>query len=556
MSIPSSSRASTSSATQYAPRPESTEGHFNQENTTHAPSPQTYSLANLNADVLVQLMDWVMRVDHSEASAHALRRTSQYFNQIFTHYVDHEYYKKFQEDTYLTRSAEFVANYFPHAFSAHGWERVESLEQLKEKIPQLGTFKSIDETNYQRYLMVDEKFFPVYDNQWIEQFRDFKNKNLAIHTCLGIRGLEVIKKINEILLSKVSLQFFYCCNSSEMDDPRFEHYLSEIFSSGRMLGIEIVRYREMGPSQKKFVLDSMCEYKKISYIRLEVRQEDNILIDLAERWPEFRDIQLVRSEFKRERIPYSIDRNELTQLIEAIKTRHVQNLPPISIVLEKPDEENPANWIYRPFKLNSNLKKLNLFFSPEYGFSIEQKLVEEIKKSIKAQANTGADYRLSSNSAWLSAFDIDDSIVEDDTSEGRDSILEADAGDDTDSIVVSSASDGDDSIVVSSASDAEDSANHSNEAEGKSAVHADRDRAPTSKARHKANKERSTADQPEKRSAEITTQLKKSNPAKEVDRPTEDRQASSSKARKTKPMKEAMASTEPKIKKRDTCVIS
>ncbi|MFM8246081.1 MAG: hypothetical protein ACKN9M_03895, partial [Burkholderiaceae bacterium] len=95
MSIPSSSRAPTSSATQYAPPPESTEGYFNQENSTHAPSLHTYSLANLNSDVLVQLMDWVMRVDHSEASAHALRRTSQYFNQIFTHYVDREYYKKF-----------------------------------------------------------------------------------------------------------------------------------------------------------------------------------------------------------------------------------------------------------------------------------------------------------------------------------------------------------------------------------------------------------------------------------------------------------------------------
>lgn len=544
MSIPSPNHSPTSSATQYAPPPESTEEHFNQENTTHAPSLHTYSLANLNSDVLVQLMDWVMRVDHSEASAHALRRTSQYFNQIFTHYVDHGYYKKFLEDTYLQRSAEFVANNFPHAFSVLASERVESLEQLKEKIPQLGTFKSYNETNYQRYLMVDEKFLPAYDNQWIEQFRGFKNKNLAIYTCLGIRGLEIIKKINEVLPSKVSLQFLYCCNSSQMDDSRFEHYLSEIFSSGRMLGIEIVRYREMGPSQKKFLLDSMCEDKKISYIKFEVRQVDNILIDLAERWSEFRDIQLVRLDFERERFPYSIDRKELTQLIEAIKTRHVQNLPPISIVLEKPDEESPANWIYRPFKLNSNLKKLNLFFSPKYGFSIEQKLVEEIKKSIKAQANTGADYSLSSNSAWLSAFDIDDSIVEDDTSEGRDSILEADAGDDTDS------------IVVSSASDSEDSANQSNEADGKSAVHADRDRAPTSKVRYKANKDRSAADQPEKRDAEITTQPKKLKPAKKVDRPTEDRQASRSKARKTKPVKEAMASTEPKIKKRDTCVIS
>ncbi|MFM7483041.1 MAG: hypothetical protein ACKO2S_02165, partial [Burkholderiaceae bacterium] len=73
---------------------------------------------------------------------------------------------------------------------------------------------------------------------------------------------------------------------------------------------------------------------------------------------------------------------------------------------------------------------------------------------------------------------------------------------------------------------------------------------------YKANKDRSAADQPEKRDAEITTQPKKLKPAKKFDRPTEDRQASGSKARKTKPVKEAMASTEPKIKKRDTCVIS
>ncbi|MFM8464254.1 MAG: hypothetical protein ACKOA0_09185, partial [Burkholderiaceae bacterium] len=178
------------------------------------------------------------------------------------HYVDREYYKKFLDDTYLKRSAEFVANNFPHAFSVLTSERVESLGQLKEKIPQLGTFKSINEKNYQRYLMVDEKFLPAYDNQWIEQFRDFKNKNLAIHTCLGIKGLEIIKKINEALPSKVSLQFLYCFNSSEMDDSRFEHYLSEIFSSGRMLGIEIVRYREMGPSKKNSYLILCVRTKK------------------------------------------------------------------------------------------------------------------------------------------------------------------------------------------------------------------------------------------------------------------------------------------------------
>jgi hypothetical protein len=514
-------------------KPLNTGANFNQENNAAIPTMHQPVLSALPMDVTMQLLLWIMKQDTSEASARALRCTSHRFNQVFMQYVENGYYKKFLEDTYIERSAEFAANIFSYPCEYFGKNCISDLNDLKTKINILGRIYYASEKGYLNYLFINEKFVEKHDDERIKQFQHFKGSQLPVFVSCGTAGLEVVAKINQVLPSKVALQLSTCYVDQQDHEEELCKNLSALFSSGRPLGLEFYHYSLMPHSAQKLILEAMCEPKKISYIKFSDIHSDLILDELVNRWSDFRDIQLVivqydtlrYSRFSDGRSGNNINRKLLSKCIEKISLRGDQQLPPIPLLLEGVDDDGLSTELYYSQSSRSHLEQLNFFFLRNRDFP-DPKTVEGIKNSLKSSPKKYLDALSPLSLAGKSNIT---------TLKPASPFLDSE----------------DSSILVSSASDSEDDAVEFSD-EIKVVHYSTRDTASGSM----QNGLKTVAEPSDRRAPERKIKHEKSQFADKTRSHVQPKPARSARTNHKNSAKSVMESTEPKIEKRDRCVIS
>jgi hypothetical protein len=535
--VDNSQRASLTS--QGTARPLNTGANFNQENNSAIPSMYQPVLSALPADVMMQLLLWTMKQDTSEASARALRCTSHQFDQMFMHYVENGYYKKFLEDSYIERSNEFVTNVFSYPCDYFGKNYISDLDDLKKKINILGRIFNRSENGYINYLCINAKFVAEYDDEWIKQFQCFKGSHLPVAVSCGTAGLEVVAKINQVLPPKVALQLSVGYVGERDHEEKLCEILSVLFSSGRPLGLEFYYYLLMPHSARKLVLEAMCEPKIISYIKFSDVASDLILDELVNRWSDFRDVQLVVVEYETLRYsrmydgrePNIVNRKLLTKSIEKISSRDDQLLPPIPLLLQSVDDDKLSAELYGSQASRSRLEQLNFFFL-QHRDSPDLKTVEAIQNSLKSLPEIYSNYQL--------LFRLTGDRKE--FSQSKTTALKP-ASPPLDSE--------DSSILVSSASDSEDETSELSD-EIKVVSYSRRDAA----FRSTQNRIKTVADQSDEGAPKRKIKPKKAQSADKTRSRTRTEPARSAPTNHKEPARRVMESTEPKIKKRDRCVIS
>jgi len=514
-------------------KPLNTGANINKENNAAIPTMHQPVLSGLPVDVMLQLLLWTMKQDTSEASARALRCTSYRFNQVFMQYVENGYYKKFLEDTYIERSAEFAANIFSYPCEYSGKNCISDLNDLKTKINILGEIYYGSEKGYMNYLCINDKFVEKHDDEWIKQFQNFKGSQLPLFVSCGTAGLEVVAKINQVLPPKVALQLSTCYVDEQDHEEELCKNLSALFSSGRPLGLELYHYSLMPNSAQKLILEAMCEPKKISYIKFSDIHSDLILDELVDRWSYFRDVQLVivhydtlrYSRFSDGRSGNNINRKLLSKCIEKISLRGDQQLPPIPLLLEGVDDDGLSAELYYSQSSRSHLEKLNFFFLRNRDFP-DLKTVEGIKNSLKSPPKKYLDDQLPLSLAGKSNIT---------TLKPASSSLDSE----------------DSSILVSSASDSEDDAVEFSD-EIKVVHYSMRDTA----SRSTQNGPKTFTELSDRRAPERKIKPEKSHFADKTRSHVQPGPSRSARTNYKKSAKSVMESTEPRIEKRDRCVIS
>jgi hypothetical protein len=257
------------------------------------------------------------------------------------------------------------------------------------------------------------------------------------------------------------------------------------------------------------------------------------------RWSDFRDVQLVVVEYETVRYsrvfdgggPNIVDRKRLTKSIEKISSRDDQLLPPIPLLLQSVDDDKLSAELYGSQASRSRLEQLNFFFLQRRDFP-DLKTVEAIQNSLKSLPEIYSDYQL--------LFRLTGDNQE--FSKSNTTALKP----------ASPPSDSEDSsILVSSASDSEDETSELSD-EIKVVSYSRRDAA----SRSTQNRIKTVADQSDEDAPQRKIKPKKAQSAHKTRSRTQTEPARSARTNHKESARRVMESTEPKIKKRDRCVIS
>ena len=274
--------------------PPSTGAAFNPSHLSSQPSLQPFTLTEMPEDLLFQLFQWVMRKDESGSSVRAFGCVSSGIHHKLHSYLGTESHKELMSDLIRQRGAKFanaILDSTRNLYSLIG--EISSNEFAK--ITSMFSSYNFDvggraPKNHLDFHIGDMILNDKHEKELISSFKNYKNPILGLAVS-DIDDLKVTYKIEKALPKHVGIIVRIGKNMIENDADALARFISSARANDRMLCFEM--HTDFGKKDKinDTILDAMCGEGLVPIVRFWVGNLVAALKHLTDHFQNFRHVQ-------------------------------------------------------------------------------------------------------------------------------------------------------------------------------------------------------------------------------------------------------------------------
>ncbi len=315
--------------------PMTTADQFRSNNHSAIPTMQGGNFADLPEELVVEIMRWCMRSDESESSARSFGSTCSRFSHLLGAHLAGDWYKQFRSEAMHQRANEFVKSFVSEVWGRYkhnpaalpqGQLKPSDLENLASKLHWL------DKDGPLRTYLSLEKLNRSGKN-WLQAFREYEGTSLPLE-CGAIKPemVALVEQLERALPPHVCLHLKMAGYGDQEWERDFPNFIANICSRGRMLALEIYCYDLLLPATKTALLSALCGKSFAPVVYLEFSNSQRVLNELKDHCNDFRHVKLLILDISA-RHGNTIDIPALTEFMQALAERKRNGHSSISVVL-------------------------------------------------------------------------------------------------------------------------------------------------------------------------------------------------------------------------------
>ena len=374
--------------------PPSTGAAFNPSHLSSQPSLQPFTLAEMPEDLLCQLFQWVIRKDESESSVRAFGCVSSGIHQKLHRYLGTESHKEFMSDLIRQRGAKFANTLLDSIFDAYDFIHGISSKELTKITSMINSYDfdvggRAPETHLY-FLWTGTILNCKYEKEFISAFKNYKSPILRLAgSCAD--DVKVIYKIEKALPKHVGIVLSGISRFIEDDDDTLARFISSAHANDRMLGFDMHTDFEKNDRINDTILGAMCGHGFVPTVTFNVRNLVAALKHLTDHCQNFRHVQRLIIDWRNvdpagdemAALSDQSGRDILDSFIDALASRRENKKSELSVIVR-----HRENVIFReffsPYMNDAKLNKgVSLYFTdqPEND--------EEFKKTVRPLVGKG-----------------------------------------------------------------------------------------------------------------------------------------------------------------------
>lgn len=350
---------------QYSNIPMTTAAQFHHNNLAATPTMQAGNISEFPEELVVEIMQWCMRSDETEISTRSLGSTCSRLSQLLRTHLAGPWYKQFRSEVMHRRANEFVKSYvsevrsrFMPYFNSDLEDELKpsDLKNLASKLhwqDEMGACRT-----FLKMERVDRSA-----GDWLQAFREYDGPSLPL-SCNEITPATnaLVELVEKALPPRVCLHLEMAGYGEQDREQGFADHIANICSGGRMLVLEVYYFNLLLPASKAAILGAMCGKGFVPVVYLYGINSKQMLSDLKDYCNHFRHVKLLILDIYG-RHGNTIDIPALTEFMEALEERKRNGHSSMSVVLINSNSDEALGFTKATLKKNPAIREdLQVFF--------------------------------------------------------------------------------------------------------------------------------------------------------------------------------------------------
>jgi hypothetical protein len=350
------------------PTPASTGAVFNPSRLSSQISLQQFTLAEMPDDLLFQLFQWTMRQDELGSSVRAFGCVSSRIHQKLHGYLSTESYKELMSDLIRQRGAKFANALFDSVTDLFYLESTALKHDLKKIISMINqhTFDASGRSPQRKLklmfgntLMENEE----YPKEFISSFKNYRSPALELSVMYN-EDIELLNKIEAVLPKHVGMNVVIGTNHIEDSIDGLVRFISSARANDRMLGFESLTEFHENDKVTATILDAMCGRGLVPIVYFVVDDLVAALKHLTDHCQHFRHLQKLiikwkdveLSDRKMAALSDKSGRDVLEGFIDALESRRENKKSEFSVIILHGEDPRLSEF-FSPYMNDSKLNK-------------------------------------------------------------------------------------------------------------------------------------------------------------------------------------------------------
>lgn len=376
------------------PSPPSTGAAFNPSHVSSQPSLQPFTLAEMPEDLLFQLFQWVMRKDESGSSVRAFGCVSSGIHQKLHRYLGTESHKELMSDLIRQRGATFANALLDSSRQIRSLFGGICSDTLVDLISMINSYNFYvggrAPKTHLEFALGGLTLNDKYTKEFISSFKNYKNPILGLMVS-DADDLEVAYKIEKALAKHVGIIVCIGTNMIENDADTLARFVSSARANDRMLGFDMHTDFEKNDRINDTILGAMCGHGFVPTGTFRVRNLIAALNNLTDHCQNFRHVQRLIIDWRyvdptgdeMAALSDQSGRYILDSFIDALASRRETKKSEFSVIVLH-DEDVIFREFFSPYMNDAKLNKgVSLCFTDQFED------YEEFKKTVRPLVGKG-----------------------------------------------------------------------------------------------------------------------------------------------------------------------
>ena len=312
-----------------------TADQFRSNNHSAIPTMEAGNFADLPEELVVEIMRWCMRSDESESSARSLGSTCSRFSQLLEKHLAGDWYRQFRSEAMHRRASEFVKSFVSEVWGRNsrnpaalpeGQLKPSDLENLPSKLHWADKGGAL-----RTYLPLGN--LDLSGDDWLQAFREYEGTSLPLDCeAINPETNALVEQVEKALPPRVCLHLKMTSYGDQERERDFSNFIANICSRGRMLALEVYYYDLLLPATKTALLSALCGKSFTPVVYLEFSNSQKVLNELKDHCHNFRHVKLLILDISA-RHGNTIHIPALTEFMDALGERKRNGHSSMSVVL-------------------------------------------------------------------------------------------------------------------------------------------------------------------------------------------------------------------------------